>query len=139
MSDSERYQGSFISGAEVYNIVTYIRENNKAYFDDDLTEYLEKAVKPKVEETIVEDDSADKNELDDFFLGAVAFAINSQQISISQIQRRKHMGYARAGGLIDKMERFGFISGFEGSKARKVLITREEFEERFGPLSNYEF
>ncbi len=139
MPNYERYQGAFINMNEVHSVVSYIRDNNKAYFDDDLTEYLEKAVKPKVEETTAEETSEDGNELDDFFLGAVAFAINAQQISISQIQRRKQMGYARAGGLIDKMERYGFISGFEGSKARKVLITREEFEERFGPLSNYEF
>ncbi len=137
MSDSERYQGAFISGAEVYNIVTYIRENNKAYFDDDLTEYLEKAVKPKAEETPVEDGGGEKNEIDDFFLRALAFAINSGTVSISQIQRRFQVGYARAGGLIDKMERHGFISGFEGAKARNVLITKEEFEDRFGPLSNY--
>ncbi len=139
MPNYERYQGAFINMNEVHGVVSYIREHNKAYFDDELTEYLERAVKPKVEESTETDVKDDGNELDDFFLGAVAFAINSQQISISQIQRRKQMGYARAGGLIDKMERFGFISGFEGSKARKVLITREEFEERFGPLSNYEF
>jgi hypothetical protein len=35
------------------------------------------------------------------------------------------------------MEKYGFISGFEGAKARNVLITKEEFEDRFGPLSNY--
>ncbi len=137
MSDSERYQGAFISGAEVYNIVTYIRDNNKAYFDDDLTEYLERAVKPKVEETAVEEGGGEKNEIDDFFLRALAFAINSGTVSISQIQRRFQVGYARAGGLIDKMERHGFISGFEGAKARNVLITKEEFEDRFGPISNY--
>ena len=50
------------------------------------------------------------------------------------LQRRFQIGYARAGGLVDKMERLGFVSGNEGSKARRVLITREEFEDRFGSV-----
>ena len=44
------------------------------------------------------------------------------------------IGWTRAGGLVDKMERMGFISGNEGSKARKVLLTREGYEQRFGPM-----
>lgn len=137
MPNYERYQGAFITMTEVNNIVTYIRENNKAYFDDDLTEYLEKAVKPKAEETDINEDDSDGNDIDDFFLKALAFAINSGTVAISQLQRRFQIGYSRAGGLVDKMERFGFVSGFEGSKARRVLITREEFEEKFGPMNDY--
>ena len=66
---------------------------------------------------------------------ALSFAINSGAISISQVQRRFQIGYIRAAGLIDKMESLGYISGNEGSKARKVYITREEFEEKFGPTA----
>ena len=48
------------------------------------------------------------------------------------LQRRFQIGYSKAGGLIDKMEQMGYISSFEGSKARKVLITRERFDELYG-------
>ncbi len=135
MPDSERYQGAFISKFEVSNVVSYIIEKNKAYFDDELAEYLERAVKPKPEETSSSgEDGGDSVENNEFFLKALALAINMGSISISMLQRRFQIGYSRAGGLVDKMDRMGFISGNEGSKARRVLITREEFEERFGPM-----
>ena len=138
MSDSERYQGAFISSSEVYNIIKYIIENNKAYFDDDLASYLERATAPKVEETAVTSSNEDNPEIDDFFLKALAFAITSGGISISALQRRYQIGFNRAGGIVDKMEQMKLISANEGAKARRVLITREEFIERFGSMpENY--
>ena len=134
MSETERYQGAWISDREISNIVSYIKENNAAYFDDELKDYLDKSMRPKQEETAAtgNPDDEDGDGIDDFFLKALWLAITSNSVSISQLQRRFQIGYARAGGLVDKMERLGFVSGNEGSKARRVLITREEFEERFG-------
>ena len=135
MPECERYQGAWISDREINNIVSYIIENNEAYFDDELSAFLDKETKPKQEEisaSSTEDDGA--NEYSDLFLNSLALAITSGTISISQIQRRYQVGYARAGGVVDKMERMGLISGNEGSKARKVFITREEYETRFGPM-----
>lgn len=136
MPDSERYQGAFISKTEVSNVVNYIIEHNKAYFDEELAEYLERAVRPKQEESVSSDgdDGSDGGENNELFIRALALAINSGTISISQLQRRFQIGYARAGGLVDKMERQGYVSGNEGSKARRVLITREEFEQKFGAM-----
>ena len=135
MPGVERYQGAYISTREVNNIVSYIKEHNKAYFDDEVSEYLENAVRPRQEEvSAAEDENGQDNENNEFFLRALALAVNSGTISISQLQRRFQIGYARAGGLVDKMERMGFISGNEGSKARKVLMTREGFEQRFGQM-----
>ena len=54
--------------------------------------------------------------------------IDAGQASISMLQRRLRIGYARAARLIDEMEVRGIVSGFEGSKPRNVLITRDEFE-----------
>lgn len=133
MADYERYQGAYISGREISNIVQYIKDNNKAYFDDDVQEFLDKETRPKPEETSQVDDGDDsKNEVSDLFLRALWLAINMQSASIAQFQRRFSIGYSRAGGLIDKMERMGLVSGNEGAKARRVLITKEEFENRFG-------
>ncbi len=133
MADYERYQGAYISGREISNIVEYIKENNKAYFDDEVQEFLDKETRSKPEETSqVEDGDDSKNEVSDLFLRALWLAINMQSASIAQFQRRFSIGYSRAGGLIDKMERMGLVSGNEGAKARRVLITKEEFENRFG-------
>ena len=134
MGDYERYQGAYISGREVTNIVDYIKEKNKAYFDDDIMSFLDKESKPKQEESASSDDGEGESEVSELFLQALWLAVNSQTASISQFQRRFGIGYARAGGLIDKMERMGYVSPNEGSKARRVLITKEDFENKFGSM-----
>lgn len=135
MPSVERYQGAYISSREVNNIASYIKEKNKAYFDDELTEFLEKATSNAPEQTGAVgggDEGGDEN--DDFFLKVLAYAVNSGTVSISQLQRRFQIGWSRAGGLVDKMERMQFITGNLGTKGRKVLLTREGFEQRFGPM-----
>lgn len=137
MAECERYQGAWISDREITNVVKYIIEHNESYFEDDLKDFLEKSTNPPKEETSSMgggDGEEGDTEVSELFLQALSLAITSGSASIAQLQRRFRLGYARAGGLIDKMELMGFISGNEGAKARRVLITREEFEQRFGPL-----
>ena len=55
------------------------------------------------------------------------------------MQRRFGIGFSRAGGIMDKMDRMGFVSPNEGGRARKVLLTREEYEEKFGQAPPDEF
>ena len=70
---------------------------------------------------------------EDELLGeALRVVLESGQASISMIQRRLRVGYARAARLIDMMEQSGYVSGFDGSKPRRVLIKRSEFEALFG-------
>ena len=136
MGNYERYQGAYISGREITNVVNYIKEKNAAYFDDELKEFIDNETKPKQEETSSDgfDGCDEANEVNEFFLKALWLAVNTETVSISQLQRRFQIGYSRAGGLVDKMERMGFVSGNEGSKARRVLLTREQFVERFGAM-----
>lgn len=140
MAECERYQGAWISDREINNVVSYIIEKNKAYFDDDLADYLENAVHPKQEESTLDLSDDGSGEMSDanseLLKKALAFAINSGSISISQVQRRFQIGYIRAAGLVDKMEELKYISGNEGSKARRVFITREEFEQLYGPMTD---
>ncbi len=136
MSSTERYQGAYISSREVNNIVSYIKEHNAAYFDDELKDYLDREGRPKQEESAMSmaDGGEENNEFDSYFLKALWLAVNSGGVSISQLQRRFQIGYSRAGGLVDRMETMGFVSANEGSKARRVLLTKEEFIERFGEM-----
>ena len=140
MGNYERYQGAYISGREITNVVNYIKENNAAYFDDDVFEYLENETKPKQEEPSGESGGASSggnlSENDALFKKALWFAITGGSVSISSLQRRFRVGYARAGGLVDTMEQLNYISANEGSKARRVLITREEFINKFGPVED---
>jgi S-DNA-T family DNA segregation ATPase FtsK/SpoIIIE len=137
-SNTERYQGAFISDREIHGIVSYIREHNQCHFDVKLTERLEKAMKPKTESTSSQEVSPDGESAEnmDLFKRSLELAITSGTISISQLQRRFQIGYARAGWVVDKMETMGYVSGNEGSRARQVFITREEFEEKYGPMAD---
>ncbi len=140
MGNYERYQGAYISGREITNVVNYIKENNTAYFDDDVFDYLENETNPKQEEPTGETGGVsvggNLSENDALFKKALWFAITGGSVSISSLQRRFRVGYARAGGLVDTMEQLNYISANEGSKARRVLITREEFINKFGPIED---
>lgn len=129
-----RLQGPFVSMEEVEAVVDYIKTNNEAYFDE-LIEQTISNVKPPQSENEEKGGGSEEEEdsgVDKIFVDALRLAIESGQISISMVQRRFSVGYARAGKLIDEMEKMGFVSPFEGSKPRKVLLTMDEFNQRFG-------
>jgi S-DNA-T family DNA segregation ATPase FtsK/SpoIIIE len=123
-----RLQGPFISMSEVESIVDFIKSNNEAYYDDEVEQ---KIMNPETESQ-EDEDGEQEGEMDKYFVEALKLAVEAGQISISMVQRRFAVGYSRAGKIIDEMEKQHFISAFEGSKPRQVLITREEFERRFG-------
>ena len=134
MSDYTRYQGAFISNREIYNVVEYIKEKNTAYYDDEIMQYVDNATKPAPEEPSSGAEEGGANEeFSEFFLKALWFAVKQGSISISLLQRRFSIGWPRAGSIFDKMEHKGFIAPNEGGKARRVLLTQEEYVARFGP------
>ena len=69
---------------------------------------------------------------DDLMAEAVRIVIEAGQASTSLLQRRLRVGYARGSRLLDMMEQSGYVSPADGSKARRVLIKRAEYEEVFG-------
>lgn len=119
----QRIQGAFISDTEVEKIVTFLKENGGAKYSEDIIEKIEKA--NSTDKEIDEED----DEIDPFLIEAIDAAVDLGQASASFIQRRFKVGYARAGRIIDQMEARGIISGYEGSKPRQVLISKERWEE----------
>jgi hypothetical protein len=81
------------------------------------------------------DDGSGGGEADDegdpLFAEAADVVTRHKQGSVSLLQRRLGVGYQRAARLIDRLEEAGIVGGYDGSKAREVLISRDEFEERF--------
>ena len=75
------------------------------------------------------EESGEDDDTDPFLEDAIKTVVEVGQASTSFIQRRFKVGYARAGRIIDQMEARGIISGYEGSKPRQVLITKERLEE----------
>ncbi len=123
-----RVQSAFISSEESQNVINFIKMNNEAYFDESATSFINN--------TRGSDDSLDagEEEVEDVYIEALRFVILSGSASISMIQRKCSVGYNKAGKIIEWMEEMGYISNFEGAKARKVLITKEEFESKYGAL-----
>ena len=130
-----RIQCPFISGKEITNIVNFVKTNNTAYFDEELAK------------EIVSDSSGgnggngggsgdgenEGGEFDPLLPIALKDFIDAKGGSISAIQRRHSVGFARAARIVDQMERAGFLAPSDGSsKTRQVLIDEEKYNELFG-------
>ena len=120
----QRIQGAYISDTEVEKIVNFLKENGGATYSEDIIEKIEKA-----NSTDKEIEENDDDDLDPFLIDAIDAVVDLGQASASFIQRRFKVGYARAGRIIDQMEARGIISGYEGSKPRQVLISKDRWEE----------
>ncbi|HHW44566.1 MAG TPA: DNA translocase FtsK, partial [Desulfotomaculum sp.] len=113
-----RVQGAFLSDREVENLVSFLKGQARPRYDE---RFL-------VEEVRAETHQEPEDEL---LPRAVEIFIKTGHASISLLQRRLHVGYARAARLIDIMERKGIVGGYEGSKPRPVLISLEQYEQTF--------
>ena len=127
-----RVQGCFLSDEEVNRIAKHVKDANPSTYDPDILEKLDELANGGGEgggaDIII--NSSDMSGGDGgLFEQAVEFAIQDGQISTSTLQRRLKIGYARAGRLTDEMEERGIVAAKDGSKPRKCLITREEWEE----------
>lgn len=125
-----RIQGCYLSDDEVNSIVAHVRASNPNDYDPNILEKVEELnrAQEKTDMSVVggppENDDGDRALLEQ----CVEYALADGQISTSTLQRRLKIGYARAGRLTDMMEERGFISAKDGSKPRKCIITREEWE-----------
>lgn len=112
-----RAQGAFVTDKEVERVLEFIKDKNETIkVESSFNEEIEKQVKPV----------DPMEEVDELFDEAVEFVINENQASISAIQRRFRVGYARAGRIIDQMTLRGIVSEQDGSKPRNVLKTINE-------------
>jgi DNA segregation ATPase FtsK/SpoIIIE, S-DNA-T family len=119
-SRSARIQGAFIAEEEIEKLTEHWRRQGEPELHEELLE----AVEPESG-----DDGPDGDfdpDQDDLLADAIATVVQMGTASTSMLQRRLRVGYTRAGRLIDMMERRGVISGYEGSKARQVLITEAD-------------
>jgi DNA segregation ATPase FtsK/SpoIIIE, S-DNA-T family len=116
----QRLQGAYVTEEEVALVVEQCRSQR----GQDLDESLLEAPEATYEESD-EDGEFDPDE-DPLLDKAIEIVIQTQTASVSLLQRRLRVGYTRAGRLIDMLERRGIISGYEGSKPRRVLVSESE-------------
>ncbi|WP_313343070.1 DNA translocase FtsK 4TM domain-containing protein [Sedimentibacter sp.] len=117
-----RIQGTFISDDEIKRVVDNIKEQQIEIKINKQNEIIN-----EIEKTQNSDE-----EVDELLEQAVEMVVTDGQASASYIQRKFKVGYARAARIIDQLEERGIVGGHEGSKPRKVLITKEELDEMRG-------
>ena len=108
---ARRIQGAFVPREDIERIVEYLRAQCEPDFD----------IIPEVPEG-EEDFSGEMETSDELYAAAVQYVVQEQEASVSMIQRRFKVGYARAGRLIDMMEQRGVVGPHEGSKPRQVYV-----------------
>ena len=132
-----RIQGCFLSDKEVNRVAEFIRAHCPADYDPDIMDQLEHLSDgdssiPSTGDFAGGDEPASGD--GSLLAQAIEMAVQDGQVSTSTIQRRLKIGYARAGRLVDEMEKRGIVSQKDGAKPRLCLITREEYEEMRGSL-----
>ncbi len=126
----KRVQGCFVSDPEVEAVANYVKTNFVTNYDQQVMEEIErKAAQAGTKATASDPDpSSDELAGDEMLPAAVDVIMETGQASVSMLQRRLKLGYARAARIVDEMEEKGIVGPFQGSKPRSILITKEQWE-----------
>ena len=127
-----RVQGCFVSDSEVEAVAAYVKENYLADYDQQVLDEIEKKAQQTGKKPAAADLEPNDQELegDEMLPQAVDVILETGQASVSMLQRRLKLGYARAARIVDEMEEKGIVGPFQGSKPRVILITKEAWEAR---------
>ena len=129
-----RVQGCFVTDAEVEAVTGYVKNHFNADYDQQVLEEIERKAqqtgKGKPASTSDPDPSAEELDGDEMLPQAVDVILETGQASVSMLQRRLKLGYARAARIVDEMEEKGIVGPFQGAKPRTILITKEQWEAR---------
>ena len=139
----KRVQGCFVSDPEVEAVASYVKSNFVTEYDQDVMQEIErKAEQTGNSKPAASDPEPNSDELysDEMLPAAVEVILETKQASVSMLQRRLKLGYARAARIVDEMEEKGIVGPFQGSKPREILITQEQWETmRSGGTAQMEF
>ncbi len=129
-----RVQGCFVTNREVESVVDFLKSSQENEYDETIMEEIERqaensgAGKPK-SKAGSRDDLPDGDSGDELIPRAIEVVVEAGEASVSLLQRRLRLGYSRAGRLVDELEERGIVGPREGSKSRRVLITRQQWLE----------
>ena len=127
----KRVQGCFISDEEVQNVVAAVKQQGESAYSQEVMEQIEKRAEQGGKGGASESASgaANASDGDELLPAAVEVILETGQASVSMLQRRLKLGYARAARIVDEMEERGIVGPFEGAKPRQLLITKEQWEQ----------
>ncbi len=128
-----RVQGCYLSENEVEQVVNFIKNQKETVYDDEVNNAIEQIAQASAngkKGNSSFDSSSDAPSGDDEILKkAIEVVVEAQSASTTLLQKRLKLGYARASRIIDELEEKGVIGQYEGSKPRKVLITKQQWYE----------
>jgi S-DNA-T family DNA segregation ATPase FtsK/SpoIIIE len=135
-----RVQGCFVSDPEVEAVANYVKENYNTNYDQTIMEEIErKAVQTGNKSSAADPEpNAEELEGDEMLPAAVDVILETGQASVSMLQRRLKLGYARAARIVDEMEEKGIVGPFQGSKPRAILVTKDQWEAMKSGISSDE-
>lgn len=127
----QRIQGCFLSDKEVETVVDFIKKQEKSSYDDEVMNEIERqaAMEKKKNGGAVSDGYDSDGETDEMVPKAIEVVVDAQMASTTLLQRKLKLGYARAARIIDTLEERNIIGPYEGSKPRKVLVTKQQWYE----------
>ena len=117
---------------EIERVVDYVKQSGEAEYSQDVMDKIEQAVKEKEKgggKSAGAPEPAGESPDDELLTAAVDVVLETGQASVSMLQRRLKLGYARAARLVDQMEERGYVGPFEGSKPRQLLIDKAKWQE----------
>lgn len=126
-----RIQGAFVTDEERERVINFVKEGAEVKYSEDILAQIEKAAEQEAPE---DDEDAPEcgglgSQYDDLLPQAVEVIFETKQASVSMLQRRLKLGYARAARIVDQMEELGVVGPFEGSKPRQILISKQQWQE----------
>ena len=139
----KRVQGCFVSDTEVEAVASYVKNNFSTSYDQQVMDEIErKAAQTGNSKVTASEPEPTGDELsgDEMLPAAVDVILETGQASVSMLQRRLKLGYARAARIVDEMEEKGIVGPFQGSKPRSILVTKEQWQSmRSGQAEQMQF
>ena len=128
-----RVQGAFVTDKEVQSVVEYLKNHNgDADYDNEIVQHVNTS-EIGTGQGLGAD--SEENERDMYFTEAGRLIIDKDKASIGMLQRTFKIGFNRAARIMDQLCEAGVVGGEEGTKPRKVLMSKEEFEQYMGENS----
>ena len=138
-----RVQGCFVTDAEVEAVASFVKDNYAADYNQQVLEEIEKKAQQtgkSGKSAAMEPEPSDEElEGDEMLPAAVDVILETGQASVSMLQRRLKLGYARAARIVDEMEEKGIVGPFQGSKPRAILVTKEQWAAMKGGSAQMNF
>ena len=129
-----RVQGCFITEEEVQRVVDFVKQDSAPEYSREIEQEIERRAEQGGKSAAAPSGTQEPEEQDGDELtpAAVEVLLETGQASVSMLQRRLKLGYARAARIMDELEEKGIVGPFEGSKPRQILVTREQWESMKG-------